>query len=160
MSRGTKGKAWFCEECRVMMDPKEEGFYKCPVCGAEAWPDGEACYKQDTKKAAAAKKIHGEWYCQRCRVPMVAADDTYCKCPQCAAEVWYGKPHKETAAEFREMMETTTSFPVLPDMSDIYAAMSGGRPAKRGGAKNGKKRNKANLRKPTTQELYKRLCSS
>lgn len=153
------GKAWFCEECRTMMEPQPGGFDKCPVCGTEAWPAGEAHYEQDKKQAAMAQKIHGVWYCQRCRVPMVPIDDTYCKCPQCAAEVWYGNPHAETRDDIRAVMETTEEFPVFNHSQGIYAAMIGGRPTKGGGSRNGKPRHKADLSKPTTEELYRRLCN-
>ena len=33
---------WFCQECQTMMEHHEEGFDKCPSCGAEAWPSGDA----------------------------------------------------------------------------------------------------------------------
>lgn len=38
-----KRKAWFCQDCRVMMhyDPKRD-FYKCPECGVEVWPETKA----------------------------------------------------------------------------------------------------------------------
>lgn len=152
-------KTWFCQECKTMMEPQPEGFDKCPACGAEAWLTGEADFKQDAQRAAVAQKLHGVWYCQRCRVPMLPVDDAYCKCPQCAAEVWYGKPRRITREEIRAVMESTEDFPAFPHTPDIYAAMTGGRPIKSGGTHTGKKR-KADLRKPTTQQLYKRLCSS
>ena len=152
-------KTWFCQECRVLMEPQAGMFDKCPECGAEAWPSGEASYKQNKQGAELAIKKHGVWYCQRCRVPMIAIEDTYCKCPQCATEVWYGKKtHAETRNDIRAVMETTEDFPVFNHSQDIYAAIIGGRPTKGGGSRSGKPRHKTDLSKPTTKELYRRLC--
>lgn len=30
-------KAWFCQKCRVMMEPVSEDFCRCPECGSEVW---------------------------------------------------------------------------------------------------------------------------
>lgn len=152
-----KARTWFCQECQTMMEHHREGFDKCPVCGAEAWPSGEASYQRERPKAAAlAQKIHGVWYCQRCRVPMIPVDGDYCKCPECTAEVWYGTEKKRE--DMREIMETTEEFPVFHHAGESPAV--GGRPAKGGGSHNGRGRRKADMQKPTTEELYRRLCSS
>jgi DNA-directed RNA polymerase subunit M/transcription elongation factor TFIIS len=152
---------WFCQECRTMMEHHEEGFDKCPSCGAEAWPSGEASYQRERPKAAAlAQKIHGVWYCQRCRVPMVPVDGDYCKCPECTAEVWYGTKKRDGQADMQELMETTEEFPVFLHAGEVCMGTGGGRPARGGGSHSGKSRHKANMQKPTTEELYRRLCNS
>lgn len=30
-------KVWFCQECRIMMEPVNEDFCRCPQCGSEVW---------------------------------------------------------------------------------------------------------------------------
>ena len=150
------GKTWFCQECRVIMQHKAGGFEKCPVCGAEAWPFGEGTYRQDERGAELGVKLHGVWYCQRCRVPMVPVDEHYCKCPSCAAEIWYGDSGKRRE-DMRAMMETTEDNPVYENARGGTAVALSGRPA-RGGA-HSRKRHRQDLAKPTTEELYRRLCS-
>ena len=152
-------KAWFCQECQVMMEPNPAGFDKCPQCGAEAWHTGEGAYQQEPP-AVMAEKVHGVWYCQRCRVPMVPINADYCKCPSCTAEVWYGARRADTMDDIRRMMEETEDFPHLPHDHGVYSALLGGRPVKGGGGShNGKGRSKNDLNKPTTTELFRRLCS-
>ena len=151
-------KVWFCQECQTMMEHQEAGFDKCPVCGAEAWPDGEAQYEPSTAKAALAEKVHGVWYCQKCRVPMIPIDENYCKCPECTAEVWYGKPKHETREELRGLMEEAEGFPHLPHNCNA-GILYGGKAARAGGGgSHGKNNRKANMNKPTTTQLYRRLC--
>lgn len=153
-----KARTWFCQECQTMMEHHREGFDKCPTCGAEAWPSGEASYQRERPKAAAlAQKIHGVWYCQRCRVPMIPVDGDYCKCPECTAEVWYGTEKKKE--NMKELMETTEEFPVFHRAGESCPA-AGGHPTKGGGSHNGRGRRKVDMQKPTTEELYRRLCSS
>lgn len=152
------GKTWFCQECRTIMQHHAEGFEKCPSCGAEAWPFGEGTYKRDERGAELATKKHGVWYCQRCRVPMIPVDEYYCKCPQCAAEIWYGdkKPGRSDARALRAMMETTEANPVY-DAAPSFTPAGNARPVK-GGGSHARKRHKADMAKPTTAELYRRLC--
>ena len=153
-------KAWFCQECRTVMEHHSEGYDKCPECGAEVWPDGEASYRHERPKAAAlAQKIHGIWYCQRCRVPMTPVDGDYCKCPECAAEVWYGTKKQKDELDMQAMMETTEDSPVYLYPGE-YSPAAGGRPVKGGGSHSGKGRRKADISKPTTEDLYRQLCNS
>lgn len=149
------GKVWLCQECRTVMQHQEAGFDKCPLCGAEAWPDGEGTYQRDKRGAELGVKKHGVWYCQRCRVPMIPIDEYYCKCPECAAEVWYGDRKREDAIrEIRAMMETADGNPYQEPGG---LALPNTRPVKGGGGHT-RVRHKADMRKPTTEELYRRLC--
>ena len=114
------GKVWLCQECRTVMQHQEAGFDKCPLCGAEVWPDGEGTYQRDKRGAELGVKKHGVWYCQRCRVPMIPVDGDYCKCPECTAEIWYGKEKKRE--DVRELMETTEEFPVASRAGELCLA--------------------------------------
>lgn len=143
-----KPKIWFCEECRVAME-YHDGYYKCPICGAEAWPWGEAHYKQDEVRAELGVKMHGHWFCQRCRVPMIPITEEYCKCPSCTAEVWYGRltPKDKTDTEdWRELMEG----------DEEEGSCLQGR-AVHGSSKANARRYMKYWKKPTTESLFKQL---
>lgn len=151
---------WFCEECHTAMEQHRD-FDKCPACGAEVWPTGEGTYKKEQQAAELAEKVHGHWFCQRCREPMETITADFAKCPCCGAEVWFGKtPHAaehdgedNIAALMQDFAGTHTS--------EIYAAMVGGRPAHGGGSRNGKAKDKRTaMKKPTCEQLYQRLCNS
>lgn len=156
-----KRKAWFCEECHVEMEEHGD-FAKCPLCGAEVWREGEGSYDRDRRAAELAEKIHGKWFCQRCRIEMKAIDGDFAKCPECGAEVWFGKAPKDvddlTRDEIKELMQDFTR----NHMQEPYAAMIGGRPAHGGGGgRSGKSKDKrAAMKKPTCEQLYHRLCNS
>ena len=148
-------KLWFCEECGVAMERTNEDFCKCPSCGAEVWEEGEGGYKGNRKEAEITEKIHGKWFCQKCREEMTIVDGDFCKCPSCGAEVWYGRKNKQYEPdEIKELMDAYSSSPMT-----VFEAMIGGRAAKGkgGGRSKGRTRKKNQQQKPTTEELYQRL---
>lgn len=140
------------------MEWHAEGFFKCPVCGAEVWPSAEGSYSHGNDRAAKlAQKLHGVWYCQQCRVPMQPIDGDFCKCPHCGTEIWYGKS-AGGRENIKELMETTEEFPVFVHADELCLGVGGGRLSK-GAARSSSRssRRKALLRKPSTEQLYRQL---
>ena len=153
-------KPWFCEECHVEMEEHGD-FAKCPECGAEVWREGEGSYERDRRAAEIAEKIHGKWFCQRCRIEIKTIDGDFAKCPECGTEVWFGKAPKEVEGMSRDEIKELMQDFAGTHTSEIYAAMVGGRPAHGGGSRNGKAKDKRMaMKKPTCEQLYQRLCNS
>ena len=154
-------ETWFCEECHVKMEQFKD-YAKCPECGAEVWLDGEGSYERETQAADIAEQIHGKWFCQRCQRQMETITGDFAKCPECGAEVWFGMTKQETKRvtkdEITELMKDFTK----THESEPYAAMIGGRAAHGGGGSRTRKAKdkRAAMKKPTCEELYRRLCNS